>query len=433
MENNLPQGWEAIELSEITSYRKGKKPKRMESSFFENALVYLDIRAIEKGNDEIFVDRESSNFTDEKDLIVVWDGARAGWVAKSRSGAIGSTIMSLTPRIDKDYLLRFLQTQFNYIQSKHKGTGIPHVDPDIFWNIKVPISPLPEQQRIAYKLASLLQKVESNKRRLEKIPKLLKRFRQSVLASAVSGRLTENWRIENKIVDEWKYKKAADACVTVASGSTPKNKPFYEKEEIPYLKVYNIVNQKIDFFYKPQFIKRAIHEKELKRCKVYPNDVVINIVGPPLGKVALIPDTFPEWNMNQAIVLFRPKEILLPVFLYYVLCDGQQIKAIEFELRGTAGQSNISLSQCRDFDFPIPTIEEQKEIFRRVEQLFAFADKIETRYTKAKAMLDKLPQSILAKAFRGELVPQDVNDEPASVLLEKIKAEKENLRRKAKK
>ena len=71
--------------------------------------------------------------------------------------------------------------------------------------------------------------------------------------------------------------------------------------------------------YKPQFIKRAIHEKELKRCKVYPSDVIINIVGPPLGKVALIPDTFPEWNMNQAIVLFRPKEILLPVFLYYVL------------------------------------------------------------------------------------------------------------------
>jgi len=76
---------------------------------------------------------------------------------------------------------------------------------------------------------------------------------------------------------------------------------------------------------------------------------------------------------------------------------------------------------------PILSLEEQKEIVHRVEQLFAFADKIEARYTKAKAMLDKLPQSILAKAFRGELVAQDPNDEPASVLLERIKAEKEKL------
>ncbi len=78
-------------------------------------------------------------------------------------------------------------------------------------------------------------------------------------------------------------------------------------------------------------------------------------------------------------------------------------------------------------EIPLPPLEEQKEIVKRVEQLFAFADKIETRYTKAKATLDKLPQSILAKAFRGELVPQNPNDEPASVLLERIKKVKEKL------
>ena len=82
--------------------------------------------------------------------------------------------------------------------------------------------------------------------------------------------------------------------------------------------VYNIVNQEINFFYKPQYIKRDIHEKELKRCRVFPTDVIINIVGPPLGKVAMIPDDFPEWNINQAIVIFRPKEFLLPQFLYFV-------------------------------------------------------------------------------------------------------------------
>src|SRR5258708_4359683 len=117
MENNLPNGWEGAELSLLVDYKKGKKPKRMESKPFNNSLVYLDIRAIEKKNDEIFVDLETSNATDENELIVVWDGARAGWVGKSRNGALGSTLMGLRPKINKDYLFRFLQTQFVYLQT----------------------------------------------------------------------------------------------------------------------------------------------------------------------------------------------------------------------------------------------------------------------------------------------------------------------------
>ena len=80
-----------------------------------------------------------------------------------------------------------------------------------------------------------------------------------------------------------------------------KRKPFTATGEIPYLKVYNIVNQNINFDYKPQFIPKTVHEKELKRCKCYPNDVLMNIVGPPLGKIALVTDQFPEWNINQAL------------------------------------------------------------------------------------------------------------------------------------
>jgi len=97
------------------------------------------------------------------------------------------------------------------------------------------------------------------------------------------------------------------------------------------------------------------------------------------------------------------------------------------QIASEVAQPFLNMATVKNIPVPFCTIEEQKEIVRRVEQLFAFADKIEARYTKAKAMLDKLPQSILAKAFRGELVPQDPNDEPASVLLERIKAEKEKL------
>lgn len=85
---------------------------------------------------------------------------------------------------------------------------------------------------------------------------------------------------------------------------------------------------------------------------------------------------------------------------------------------------NISLSQCRNFLFPVPSIEEQTEIVRRVEQLFAFADQLEAKVASAKSRIDHLTQSILAKAFRGELVAQDPNDEPASLLLERIQAQR---------
>jgi len=100
MESSLPNGWEESDLSFLVEYKKGKKPKRLEREPFKNSLVYLDIKAIEKGKDENFVDRETSRLTTEEELIMVWDGARSGWVAKSRDGALGSTLMALKPKID---------------------------------------------------------------------------------------------------------------------------------------------------------------------------------------------------------------------------------------------------------------------------------------------------------------------------------------------
>ncbi len=85
---------------------------------------------------------------------------------------------------------------------------------------------------------------------------------------------------------------------------------------------------------------------------------------------------------------------------------------------------NISLSQCRNFIFTVPPIEVQNEVVLRVEQLFAVADHLEAKVATAKERIDALTQSLLAKAFRGELVPQDPSDEPASVLLERIRAQR---------
>jgi type I restriction enzyme S subunit len=133
----------------------------------------------------------------------------------------------------------------------------------------------------------------------------------------------------------------------------------------------------------------------------------MNIVGPPLGKTAVVPLDFPDCSINQALVLFRPKPLIYRHFLYYILCSGLPYSEILAQTRGSAGQSNISLSQCREMPFPIPTLKEQYEIVRRVEKLFAFADQIESRLKQAQARVNRLTQSLLAKAFRGELVPTE--------------------------
>ncbi len=345
--------------------------------------------------------------------------------------------------VEPRYISYFLQSLF--LNGVFKENSKQHVNQasigrDFLLNLKIPLSPLADQVRIAKLLDRLMEQLRSAQTALAEVPGLLRQFRQKVLAMGMRGELTREWRskkngednlieFENKEKDEkgWYFFKAQEACTVVQSGVTPKGKPFTDKGDIPFLKVYNIVNQEIDFDYKPQFIPRNVHLGEAKRSIAYPNDIVMNIVGPPLGKVAMLSEQYPEWNMNQAITLFRCKEWLLPKFLYYFLCEGTQIKAISNDYRGVAGQSNISLSQCRSLILPVPPINEQREILRQIDHFFALSDQLEFDYEAAKSQLDALPQSVLSKAFRGELCTPEPGAESAEILLARIQKEKARL------
>ncbi len=432
MENNLPEGWATVFFTDVLDIQGGTQPPK--STFkYEPVKGYIRLLQIrdfgEKPLPTYIPFREQLKTCSENDILIARYGASIGRIVTGMTGAYNVALAKviIPGSLDRDYVRYILKS--DYFQRPIlaiERSAQDGFNKDDLAEIEIPIPPVPEQHRIVAKLDALMERVERNKQRIDKIPALLKRFRQSVLAAAVNGRLTEEWRQANS-KPEWEYDEAESLCHLITKGTTPKSDDLLSEGDIPFLKVYNIVNQKIDFNYKPQWVANHIHNNHLKRSRVYPNDVIMNIVGPPLGKVATVTNQYKEWNVNQALAIFRPKERLLPQFIFMILCEGTPISGIEKEFRGTAGQSNISLEQCRKFIFPIPSIAEQQEIARRVEQLFSFADKIEARYTKAKAMLDKLPQSILAKAFRGELIPQDPNDEPASVLLERIKAEKDEI------
>ena len=210
----------------------------------------------------------------------------------------------------------------------------------------------------------------------------------------------------------------------VTAGKTP-SKDAFVNEGIPYIKMYNLRNQRIDFDFQPQYIKREIHEKVLKKSQTEIGDLIMNIVGPPLGKLAFIPESLPEANFNQAAVLIRPYRFKSEInkYLFYFLSEMSEINSIA--TKGSAGQVNISLTQSQCMKIPLPPLAEQERIVSAIENIFAQIDTLEQNKFDLQVTIKQAKSKILDLAIHGKLVPQDPNDEPADVLLEKLRAEKE--------
>lgn len=445
MEKELPKGWVEVQLIDLLeSLETGSRPKggvqgildgipsiggehlNNNGGFkFEN-IKYVPIK---------FAASMNRGKIKEKDVLIVKDGATTGktsFVNSSfpfKQAFVNEHVFLCRPykQLNPKCIYYFLRSDSGQerIMRNFAGAAQGGINTKFSNNTLIPLPPLPEQQRIVDKLDNLFKHLDALNTRLDRIPQLLKDFRQKVLTQAVTGKLTEEWR-EGKELEEWKIEIASKCCDKVQSGGTPKGGGFTD-EGIPFLKVYNIVNNQIDFEYRPQFVTTEVQNKALSKSIAYPGDVLMNIVGPPLNKIAILPTDYPEWNLNQAITLFRAKKYLLNIFLYYFFCEGKSVREIMGETKGVVGQINISLSQCRDFEIPIPTLVEQQEIVRRVESLFAKADQIEASYQKLKTKIEQLPQALLAKAFRGELVEQLSTDGDANQLLEEIRKAKAGL------
>ena len=205
----------------------------------------------------------------------------------------------------------------------------------------------------------------------------------------------------------------------VASGSTPEKAAFVS-EGIPYIKMYNLRNQEIDFDFKPQYIKEEVHNGKLQRSRTEVGDLIMNIVGPPLGKLALIPKSLPQANFNQAAVLIRPylhKEII-NVYLKAYLEEMSEINSIS--TKGSAGQVNISLTQSQNMRIPLPPLQEQLRINKELKGWFTPVLQIENGRKMFNLAIRQAKSKILDLAIHGKLVPQDPNDEPATELLKRI-------------
>jgi type I restriction enzyme, S subunit len=204
----------------------------------------------------------------------------------------------------------------------------------------------------------------------------------------------------------WEWKSASEFCISVECGSTPKADLMSSGiGEVPFIKVYNLTFEgTLNFSVKPTFVNLQTQRTQLKRSRVFPGDVLTNIVGPPLGKVSIVPDKYPEWNINQAIVLFRTGDSVINKYLSFVLQSPSFQKRLIATARATAGQYNVSLSTCRKISMPIPPIPEQRLIVAEVEQRLSVVQEMEQTVEASLKRAGRLRQAIFKRAFEGRLV-----------------------------
>jgi len=307
---------------------------------------------------------------------------------------------------------------------KVQGALYPAVKSADIRDYEIPLPPLAEQTRIAAKLGELLVQVDTLKARIDGIPALLKRFRQSVLAAAVSGRLTEEWRGGKEyFTDTLMLTDLVDSSlVGLVRSATEQSEDA--NQGAPYLKMNNIGNNWGTALESLVYV--AVSESEAERYSLSAGDWLFNTRNSQelVGKSCVWRDVGKPFVFNNNILRIRFSDRTSAEFIEIWFRSTLGREALEKVKSATTSVAAVYQKALMSQMIPLPGLAEQTEIVRRVEQLFAFADQLDARVKAAQARIDRLTQSILAKAFRGELVPQDPNDEPASALLERIKAQR---------
>lgn len=308
------------------------------------------------------------------------------------------------------------------IGAQASGTTRKRISRGNLGNMPLSLPPLAEQKRIADKLDTVLTRVDAVNTRLARVAPLLKRFRQSVLAAAFTGRLTNV--AATALPSSWQ-------TVTLGSLITHGPKNGLYKPSSAYGDGVRIL--RIDSFYDGKVSDwgglrlLSVDSSELKQFGLKNGDIVINRVNSIeyLGKCALIEGLQGECVFESNMMKFRlSSELANPHFVRAWLCSEDARTQIVGKAKHAVNQASINQSDVCSLKLQLPPLSEQTEIVRRVETLFAFADRLEARLAQAQTAATRLTPALLAKAFRGELVPQDPNDEPAAELLRRLQAER---------
>ncbi|WP_313087367.1 restriction endonuclease subunit S [Pseudomonas sp.] len=427
--SELPSSWIDVAIGEIAQVIGGGTPKANDANNFTapgDGIAWLTpadlsgykAKEIARGTRDLTLQgyQSSSAKLMPKGSLLFSSRAPIGYVAVAANEIAtnqGFKSFVFSDGVDPSYAFYYLKSIRQLADSLGTGTTFKELSGATAKTLPFRLAPTAEQTRIAAKLDELLAQVDTLKARTDGIPALLKRFRQSVLAAAVSGRLTEEERDSDAPMTVCAL---GDVC-EFRNGFAYKSGD-YKKTGIPLVRISDIDGRNAS----PSsdvFVEKCLYDT---RFSISKGDLLIAMSGATTGKVGIYQsETLALQNQRVGNILVKTEGRIIPAYRNIVVfhMSGDIIKSAY-----GGAQPNISAKEICSMLINLPNIEEQTEIVRRVEQLFAFADQLETRVKAAQARINHLTQSILAKAFRGELVPQDPNDEPASVLLERIKAQR---------
>lgn len=313
------------------------------------------------------------------------------------------------------------------------GGSLIRARPRAVAKILIPLPPINEQRRIVEKLDRIFDRLRRVRDELSHIKKLIDRYRQSVLTAAFHGDLTADFRadlIQQKTTNDLSMSNnlpiswtIAEIRAVVEKYQTIDPKKFPENS-FTYVDIGSIDNRTQVITEPKTFLGKDAPSRARRIIKY--EDTLFSTVRTYLKNIALVPKELDGCLTSTGICILRPSDQVNPLYLFNWVRSDQFVKSMSVVMDGTMYPA-VNDSDVYSGKIPLPPLEEQKEIVRRIEERFAKIEKIEQEYQKAVKLCDRLEQATLAKAFRGELVPQDPNDEPASVLLERIRAERAML------
>ena len=285
---------------------------------------------------------------------------------------------------------------------------------------KIPLPPLPEQHRIVAKIEALFSSLDKGIENLKTARQQLKVYRQAVLKWAFEGRLTNKNIKEGELPEGWKPVKLDDVCVSVEYGSAAKSK---KEGRVPVLRMGNIQGGKFEW----SDLVFTDDEFEINKYLLKRNDVLFNRTNSPewVGKTAIYKSERPAIFAGYLIRINRIESLIDAAYLTYYLNSpmakeyGNSVKTFG------VNQANINGAKLKTYPLPLPILLEQHAIVAEIDSRLSVCDKIEEGIAQSLKQAEVLRQSILKKAFEGRLVLQDPSDEPASKLLERIKAQKQ--------
>lgn len=404
--------WTKMTLGQVAKWSSGGTPKRSNHAYYGGDIPWVKtgdlgeryLTEVSEYISEEGLKNSSAKLFPRGSIGLAMYGATIGKVSIfGIDAACNQACAVAVPNekvIQRDFLYYLLKSEKEAFIKKGKGGAQPNISQTIIKEHEISIPPVSEQKRIADKLDNVLAKVEAAQARLDKIPAILKRFRQSVLTAATSGELTKDWREENyKSIDEWRSFDIG-SIAEVKTGTTPlkSRSEYYENGTIPWLT--SAVTGKDTVSSANTFVtKLAVKECRLKVFK--PETLLVAMYGE--GKTrGQVTELAIEAAINQACAAVIVDTSIASV-RYVKLAIEKNYELTRLMAEG-GSQPNLNLSKVKSIPISIPTLDEQKEVVRKTNDLFELASNVERQYKSAQKSVDKLTQSILSKAFRGELL-----------------------------